>query len=136
MAKTATSCRTPGSGGTPTRIAPDLYAAAQQAALEESRSAAQQIDHWARVGQGQSLLERASRRRMEAVLAGRLPMDALRPDERLAVNVELDARIVEKAQSTALGATSSARGVITVAVDDEGRLVEYRPDGTSALLDA
>lgn len=119
----------------PTRIAADLFAAAKEAAARESRSAAQQIDHWLRVGQGVALQETASRRRIEAVLAGSLPMSALRPDERTVVHAELDARIAEKARSTALGRVVSARGVTTVALDDEGRLVEHRPDGTSMVLD-
>lgn len=122
--------------GQPTRIAPDVYAAAQQAARQQSRSAAQQIDYWVRIGQGLSLLQSASRRRVEAVLAGTLPMRALRPDERLLVNAELDAGVAVKAQSTPLGAAVAADGVTTVALDEQGRLVEYRPDGTSGLLDS
>ena len=118
--------------GQPTRIASDLYAAAQQVAVRESRSAAEQVNHWARVGQSVAMHRSASRRRIDAVLAGTLPMSVLRPDEREVVNAELDAAISERAQSTPLG---PAAGVTTVALDDDGRLVEYRPDGTSALLD-
>ena len=118
--------------GQPTRIAPDVYAAAQQTAVRESRSAAEQVNHWARIGQSLAMHQAASRRRVEAVLAGTLPMSVLRPDERDVVNAELDAAITVRAQSTSLG---NAAGVTTVALDDDGRLVEYRPDGTSALLD-
>ena len=125
--------RTKPSAGQPTRIASDLYAAAQQAAVRESRSAAEQVNHWARLGQSLALHQSASRRRIEAVLAGTLPMSALRPDERDVVNAELDAAITSRAQSTPLG---KAVGGTTVALDEEGRLVESRPDGTSALLDA
>lgn len=121
--------------GQPTRIAPDMYAAAQQIAARESRSAAQQIDYWLRVGQGYAMQLSASKRRVEAVLAGTLPMSALRPDERLIVNAELDAAVTVKAAATPLGAAMTAEGVTTVALDDEGRLVEYRPDGTSTVLD-
>jgi hypothetical protein len=121
--------------GQPTRVAADVYAAAQQAASRESRSATQQIDHWLRVGQGYSLLQSASRRRIEAAMAGTLPVSALRPDERLVVNAELDAAITARALSNPLGAAVSADGVTTVALDSDGRLVEYRPDGTSKVLD-
>jgi hypothetical protein len=127
--------RTKAVPGQPTRIAPDVFAAAQQAAARESRSAAEQVNHWARVGQSVALHQSASRRRIEAVLAGSLPMSVLRPDEREIVNAELDAAITAKAQSTPLGAAVSTDGVTTVALDDEGRLVEYRPDGTSRVLD-
>jgi hypothetical protein len=119
----------------PTRIAADVYAAAKEAAVRESRSAAQQIDHWLRVGQGIALHQSASRRRIDAVLAGTLPMSALRSDERTVVNAELDAAIAEKAQATPFGKLLTARGVTTVALDDEGRLVEYRADGTTTVLD-
>lgn len=119
----------------PTRIAADVFAAAKEAAARESRSATQQIDHWLRVGQSVALHQTASRRRVDAVLAGTLPMSALRPDERTVVNAELDARIAEKAQATPLGQVVAARGVTTVALDDHGRLVEHRPDGTSTVLD-
>lgn len=121
--------------GQPTRIAPDVYAAAQQVAVRESRSAAEQVNHWARIGQSLAMHQAASRRRIEAVLAGTLPMSVLRPDEREIVNAELDAAITARAQSTPLGQAASAAGVTTVALDDDGRLVEYRPDGTSAVLD-
>lgn len=46
----ARATRGPGSAqpapAQPTRIAADVFAAAKQAAARESRSAAQQIDHW------------------------------------------------------------------------------------------
>lgn len=121
--------------GQPTRIAADVYAAARQAAARESRSAAQQIDHWVRVGQGLSMRQSASRKRIEAVLSGALPMSALRPDELAIANAEMDAAITTTAQSTPLGMSAAAEGVTTVALDDQGRLVEYRPDGTTAILD-
>ena len=136
MAVKTTTRRAKAPAGQPTRIAPDVYAAAQQAAVRESRSAAEQVNHWARLGQSLALQQSASRRRVEAVLAGTLPMSALRPDERDVVNAELDAAITARTQATPLGRTATAAGVTTVALDDEGRLVEYRPDGTSALLDA
>ena len=124
--------RTKPPAGQPTRIASDVYAAAQQVAVRESRSAAEQVNHWARIGQSLAMHQAASRRRIEAVLAGTLPMSVLRPDEREVVNAELDAAITSRAQATPLG---KAAGGTTVALDDDGRLVEYRPDGTSALLD-
>lgn len=134
MAQPVRSRRAKAPVGQPTRIAPDVYAAAQQAAMRESRSAAQQIDHWVRIGQGLSMLQSASQRRIEAVLTGALPMSVLRADERVIVNAEIDAMVTAKAQTTPLGLAASADGVTTVALDDEGRLVEYRPDGTSTVL--
>ena len=126
--------RTP-AAGQPTRIAPDVYAAAQHVAVRESRSTAEQVNHWARLGQSVALHQGSSRRRIEAVLTGTLSMSVLRPDEREIVNAELNAAVTATAQSTPLGRAVSADGVTTVALDDQGRLVEYRPDGTSTILD-
>lgn len=135
MAGKPSTRRASSTTGHPARIAPDMYAAARQVAGRESRSAAQQIDYWLRVGQGHAMQQSASRRRIEAVLAGRLPMSVLRPDERLVVNAEVDAAITVKAAATPLGASVTADGVTTVALDEQGNLVEYRPDGTSAMLE-
>lgn len=132
---TASGRRMKAAPGQPTRIAPDVYAAAQEAAVRESRSAAEQVNHWARIGQSVALHRAASRRRVDAALTGALPMSALRPDEREIVNAELDAAITARAQATPLGAAATAEGVTTVALDDQGRLVEHRPDGTSSLLE-
>ncbi len=125
----------PPTPGKPTRIAPDVFAAAQEVGIREDRSAAEQVNHWARVGQSVALHQSASRRRIEAVLMGALPMSVLRPDELEIVNGELDALITAKALATPLGAAVSADGVTTVALDDQGRFVEYRPDGSSTVLD-
>lgn len=119
----------------PTRVARDLLDAAAQEGKRESRSAKQQLDYWARIGRSVSLQSTASRRRIDAVLAGTLPMSVLRSDERLIVNAELDAAITATAQSTSFGEVLAARGVTIVGLDENGALVEYRPDGTCTVLD-
>jgi hypothetical protein len=135
MTRSSAAQRPKAPAGQPTRIAPDVYAAAKEAATRESRSAAQQIDHWVRLGQALSMRQSASGRRIEAVLAGVLPMSALRADEQAIVNAEIDAAVAAKAQATPLGSAAAADGVTTVALDEDGRLVEYRTDGSTALLD-
>lgn len=135
MAGEAPTRRARGATGQPARIAPDVYAAARRVAARESRSATQQIDYWLRIGQGYAMQQSASRRRIEAVLTGTLPMSALRADERLVVNAELDAAVTVQAAATPLGASATGDGVTTVALDEQGRLVEYRPDGTSVVLE-
>jgi hypothetical protein len=119
----------------PTRVARDLLDAAAQAGKRESRSAKQQLDHWARIGRSVSLQSSASRRRVDAVLAGTLPMSALRPDERSIVNAEIDAAVTTRAEATNFGDVLAAEGVTTVALDADGALVAYHPDGTSTVLD-
>jgi hypothetical protein len=118
----------------PTRFAADLLDSAAVEGARQSRSAKQQLDHWARVGRAVSMHQTAARRRVEAVLAGTLPLGDLSPDERLVANAELDATIGQHAQSTSYGDRLAAEGITTVALDNAGRLVEHHPDGTSAVI--
>lgn len=119
---------------TPTRVATDLVESAAAEGRRESRSAKQQLDHWARVGRAVSMRQTAARRRIEAVLSGELSLSALSAEERVVATAEQDVRIQEQAQAADFGAYLAAEGVTTVALDDKGRLVEYRPDGTQKVL--
>src|SRR3954449_7062480 len=84
-----------------TRVAADLLDSAAVEGARQSRSAKQQLDHWARVGRAVSMHDTAARRRVEAVLAGRLPISLVDDEERVVVNAELDASIQRHAQATA-----------------------------------
>jgi len=119
----------------PTRFAVDLLESAAVEGRRDSRSAKQQLDHWARVGRAVSLHESAGRRRVESALAGDLPLRDLSPEERVVANAEIDVAVQTRAQSLSFGAALAAEGVVTVAVDEDGALVEYRPDGTAVVLE-
>jgi hypothetical protein len=121
---------------TPTRVATDLVESAAAEGRRESRSAKQQLDHWARVGRAVSMRQTAARRRIEAVLSGELPLSAVGADERVVATAEQDVRIQERAQVANFGAYLAEEGVTTVALDDKGNLVEYRPDGAQKVLRA
>jgi ParD-like antitoxin of type II bacterial toxin-antitoxin system len=116
-----------------TRFAADLVDAAAIEGARQSRSAKQQLDHWARVGRAVTSGESASWRRVEAALAGRLPMSALSAADSLAFNAEVAARIDESLAGADYRAELAAEGVTTVAWED-GRLVEYQPDGSTRAL--
>jgi hypothetical protein len=103
-----------------TRFAADLVDAAAVEGARHSRSTKQQLDHWARVGRA---------------LDGTLALTDLSPEERLVTNAEADAAIVEGLRTVRYGDVLAAEGVATVALDDEGRLVRYSPDGTTTVLD-
>ncbi len=118
----------------PTRVAADLMDAAAVEGERQSRSAKQQLDHWARVGRAVSAHSSASRLRVEAALSGSLPERHLTPGERVVLNAEVDAAISETVRTVRFGEVLAARGVTTVALDDEGRLTRYHPDGTTSLL--
>lgn len=118
-----------------TRVAADLMESAAAEGARQSRSAKQQLDHWARVGRAVSSHHTAARRRVEAALAGEADLDSLSPEEGVVFNAEIAAAIEEQLAGADYGRLLAARGVTTVALDDEGRIVQYRPDGTSTVLD-
>ena len=122
------------SGDKPTRVAVDLLDSAAVEGRRESRSAKQQLDHWARVGRSVSMHQTAARRRVEAAMTGGLPLAQLSGAERLVVNAELDASIQSRAGSLSFGDALAAEGITTVALDEDGALVEYRPDGSATVL--
>jgi ParD-like antitoxin of type II bacterial toxin-antitoxin system len=119
----------------PTRFAADLLDAAAVEGARHSRSAKQQLDHWARVGRTVSTHHSTARRRVEAVLEGTLAFTDLTVEERLVANAEADAAIAERLRTVHYGDILAAEGVATVALDDDGRLVRYDPDGTTTPLD-
>jgi hypothetical protein len=122
-------------GDKPTRVAVDLFDSAAVEGRRESRSAKQQLDHWARVGRSVSMHQTAARRRVEAALAGELPLAELGGGESVVLNAELDASIQARAEALSFGDVLASEGIVTVALDDDGALVEYRPDGTRTVLE-
>ena len=119
----------------PTRVAADLMDAAAVEGERQSRSAKQQLDHWARVGRAVSAQTSAARRRVEAALAGELDERELSADEQVVLNAELDASISEAARVISFGEVLASRGVTTVALDEHGRLTRYHPDGTTSAVE-
>lgn len=117
-----------------TRFAGDLVEAATIEGARESRSAKQQLDHWARLGRAVSSFETAARLRVQAALRGQLPMQQLSGEESVVFNAEIDVAIEEKLAAGHYGRRLAAAGVTTVALDKDGRLVEHRPDGTTTVL--
>lgn len=115
-----------------TRFAADLVDSAAAEGARQSRSAKQQLDHWARVGRAVSAQHSVARRRVEAALAGGAPLVDLSAEEGVVFNAEISAAIEESLTGVDYGATLAARGITTVALDDDGELVHYRPDGSSA----
>ena len=115
----------------PTRVSSDLFTSAVAEGAKENRSAKQQLEHWARVGRSVCARQTASRHRVEAALAGTLPLEDLSDEEGIVLDSEVQARLDERLRKANLGAVLAARGVTTVALNEKGELTEYRPDGTS-----
>ena len=118
----------------PTRVAADLVHDAAVEGARESRSAKQQLDHWARLGRSVSMHQTAARRRIEAVLAGESSLDTLDPAEAAVFNAEIDTAIDERATRLSFGSELAAAGIVTVALDDAGELIEHHPDGSTVQL--
>lgn len=116
----------------PTRVPSDLFDSAVVEGAKENRSAKQQLEHWARVGRSVCARQTASRRRVEAALAGRVPIEDLSDEEGIVFDSEAQSRLEERLRTTNLGSVLAARGVTTVALNEQGEVTEYRPDGTSA----
>ncbi len=118
----------------PTRFAADLLDAAAASGRMDSRSAKQQLDYWARLGRAISMNETATRRRVDAVLAGELPLEGLTEHERLVANVDLDVKIQQRAASLSFADQLAAEGMTTVSLAEDGSLVERRPDGSVVVV--
>ncbi|RDH80146.1 hypothetical protein DVS77_03960 [Mycolicibacterium moriokaense] len=119
-----------------TRFAADLLDSAAAEGARQSRSAKQQLDHWARVGREVSSQHTAARRRVEAALAGDLEPAELDVEEGVVFNAEIAAAIQENLAKANYGEVLAERGVTTVALNDAGEIVEHRPDGSSAVVPA
>jgi hypothetical protein len=117
-----------------TRIAADLMDSAAAEGARQSRSAKQQLDHWARVGREVSSQQTAARRRVEAALTGELELRELSVEEGAVFNAEIAAAIQENLTESNYGKLLAERGVTTVALDENGDIVEHRPDGSSVTL--
>jgi len=118
-----------------TRFDAGLFEAAADEGRRENRSARQQLEHWTRLGRELSAHETGARRRIAAALRGEVPLSALATEERLVANVELDVAIRERAATASFGRALLKEGVTAVALDDNGVLVEFDPDGASRPLD-
>lgn len=117
-----------------TRVAADLMESATTEGARQSRSAKQQLDHWARVGRAVSSHQTAARRRVELALTGDLDTTDLSVEEGIVFNAEVSAAIEESLARTNYGDVLAARGITMVALNDAEQIVEYRPDGTSAVI--
>ena len=119
-----------------TRVAADLMDSAAAEGARQSRSAKQQLDHWARVGREVSSRQTAARRRVEAALTGELELRELSVEEGAVFNAEIAAAIQENLAESNYGRHLAVRGITTVALDENGDIVEHRPDGSSVTLNA
>lgn len=102
----------------------DLFAAAKSAGELLSRSAAQQINHWARIGRELEASRAVSTRDVAAVLAGRASYDDLGTREQAIVRAEWDERMAALRTDLDLADEFTAAGDTWVEADAQGHTVK------------
>ena len=92
-----------------------------------SRSTAQQISHWARIGREFELAADVSHRDVTRVLACEGHYDDLNSREQAIVRAEWAERTEQRRQSLNLAAVFAAEGRPYIDLDDEGNVVRVDP---------
>ena len=76
----------------------------------------------------------AARRRVEAALTGDLELRELSVEEGAVFNAEIAAAVQERLAGSNYGTLLAERGVTTAALDENGEVLEYRPEESSVAL--
>jgi hypothetical protein len=108
----------------PIRVDAELLETAKVAGSRQSRSAAQQIAHWARLGREVEASGRISARTIDAVLSGRKLYDALHAEEQAMIRAEWANQLDAVADGIDLESEFAASGRHTwVDIADDGTIV-------------
>lgn len=107
----------------PTRIDGDLFDAAKSVGAVASRSAAQQISHWARIGRELEASPGTSQRDIQRVLAGQSAYDGLGERGQAVVRAIWDERMAERRARLDLAAEFTQAGRSWTEADEQGNAV-------------
>jgi hypothetical protein len=113
---------------TPIRLDAELLETAKLAGRRQSRSAAQQIAHWARVGREIEASRSISAHAIAAVLAGRRAYDSLDSEDQAVVRAQWANRLDADADGIDLASEFQATGRRT--------WIDIAPDGTIVRREA
>ena len=113
----------------PTRIDDDLFEAAKAAAATQSRSAAQQVNHWARIGRQLEASGAVSQRDIARVLAGTHSYDALDPLSQAVVRTAWDEQLKEVREKLDFTTSLTAAGLPWAEADEAGQTVHRQSAG-------
>jgi hypothetical protein len=111
----------------PTRIDDELYASAKAVGALMSRSAAQQLAHWARIGRELESAESVSARDVARVLAGQGDYDVLNPREQAIVRATWVERMTERLSDLDFASEFTEAEQAYSELDQNGRAVRRRP---------
>jgi hypothetical protein len=116
------------SGTMPTRIDGDLFDAAKSLGAIASRSAAQQISHWARIGRELEASPATSLRDIQRVLAGQAAYDDLGERDQAVVRANWDEQVAERLAQLDLAAEFAKAGRSWTEADEQGHAVQHDTD--------
>lgn len=116
----------------PTRIDRGLFEAAKAAGELHSRSAAQQLDHWARVGRELEASPAVTHDEIARVLAGQAAYDTLSDRAQAFVRVSWNEQIAERIDTLDFADQLRATGQPWVEADADGTVVVHEPGPTGA----
>ena len=114
----------------PVRIDQEIHASAAAVAPSMSRSTAQQISYWARIGRALDMSPNSSTRAIERVLNGDAEYDSLNFFEQAVFRSRRDERTRQRLQDLDLESAFAAEGRSYVELDGEGNVVERHPQPT------
>jgi hypothetical protein len=109
----------------------ELFKAATLVGQVMSRSTAQQLEHWARIGREVDAAASVSHHDIAAALAGRHDYDALTTFEQAIVRAEWEERLAERLASLDLACELEAEGRSFVELDEQGNVLHH-PAATGA----
>lgn len=116
----------------PTRIDQALFEAAKAAGELHSRSAAQQLDHWARVGRELEASPAVTHDEIARVLAGQAAYDTLDDRGQAFVRVAWNQQVAGRIAGLDLTAELDAAGQPWAEADADGNVVVREPGSTGA----
>lgn len=112
----------------PTRIDGDLFEAAKAAGQVHSRSAAQQLDHWARIGRELEASPSVTHDAIERVLTGRVAYDEVDDRSQAVVRAEWEQAIAGRIAGLDLTSRLDASGSSWAEADEDGDVVVHGGD--------
>ena len=112
----------------PARIDEELFEQARTAGQLNSRSATQQLSHWARIGRALEASQLLNHRDIARVLSGQLAYDTLSDPDQALVRVEWERRIEEARAGLDLSADFAAASDSWSGLDESGRVVQRQSE--------
>jgi len=111
----------------PTRIDDDVFESARYFGAMMSRSASQQITHWARIGRELETAASVSLHEVAKVLTGQGSYDQLGAEEQAVIRAEWSELIEARIERLDLARMFTARGRSYTELDEAGEVVRRTP---------